>query len=63
MVMVIKLITKILDYYEGELSLIVTTSPLEDGVYTSSVKVLSKVDGHLVPSAFLFGVGDVIIKD
>lgn len=51
------------NYYDGELSLIVTTSPLDDGVYTASVKVLSKVDGHLVPSAFLFGVGDVIIKD
>ena len=50
-------------YHEGELSLIVTTSPLDDGVYTASVKVLSKVDGHLVPSAFLFGVGDVIIQD
>ena len=50
-------------YYEGELSLIVTTIPLDNGVYTASVKVLSKVDGHLVPSAFLFGVGDVIIKD
>ena len=49
------------DYYEDELSLIVTTTPLEDGVYTASVKVLSKVDGHLVPSAFLFGVGDVIV--
>ena len=50
-------------YYEGESSLIVTTVPLDNGVYTASVKVLSKVDGHLVPSAFLFGVGDVIIKD
>ena len=50
-------------YYEGESSLIVTTTPLDDGVYTASVKVLSKVDGHLVPSAFLFGVGDVIIQD
>ena len=50
-------------YYEGELSLIVTTSPLDDGVYTASVKVLSKVDGHLVPSAFLFGIGDAVIKD
>ena len=48
-------------YYEGELSLIVTTSPLDDGVYTASVKVLSKVDGHLVPSAFLFAVGNVVI--
>ncbi|MGY5150523.1 MAG: copper resistance CopC/CopD family protein [Candidatus Nitrosopumilus sp. bin_68KS] len=50
-------------YYENELSLIVTTPPLEDGIYTSSTKVLSKVDGHLVPSAFLFAVGDVIIDD
>ena len=50
-------------YYEGESSLIVTTAPLDNGIYTSSIKVLSKVDGHLVPSAFLFGVGDVIIKD
>ena len=48
-------------YYEGELSLIVTTPPLEDGVYTATAKVLSKVDGHLVPSAFLFAVGDVIV--
>jgi len=49
------------NYYEGELSLIVTTPPLEDGVYTATTKVLSKVDGHLVPSAFLFAVGDVIV--
>ena len=35
------------NYYEGELSLIVTTPPLEDGVYTVTTKVLSKVDGHL----------------
>jgi len=48
-------------YYEGELSLIVTTPPLDDGVYTASTKVLSKVDGHLVPSAFLFAVGNVVI--
>ena len=48
-------------YYEGELSLVVTTPPLEDGVYTASTKVLSKVDGHLVPSAFLFAVGDIVI--
>jgi len=48
-------------YYEGELSLIVTTSPLEDGIYTASTKVLSKVDGHLVPNAFLFAVGDIVI--
>ena len=48
-------------YYEGELSLIVTTPPLEDGIYTATSKVLSKVDGHLVPDAFLFGVGDIVI--
>ncbi len=51
------------NYYEGELTLIVTTPPLDDGIYTTAVKVLSKVDGHLVPSAFLFGIGDVVIKD
>jgi copper transport protein len=49
------------NYYEGEESLIVTTPPLEDGVYTVSTKVLSKVDGHLVPDAFLFAVGNVVI--
>ena len=50
-------------YYEGEESLIVTTNPLEDGVYTVSTKVLSKVDGHLVPGAFVFAVGDAVISD
>ena len=49
------------NYYEDEKSLIVTTEPLEDGVYTVTTKVLSKVDGHLVPGAFLFAVGDVVI--
>ena len=48
-------------YYEGEDSLIITTPPLEDGVYTVSTKVLSKIDGHLVPDAFLFTVGNVIV--
>ena len=51
------------NYYEDEKSLIVTTPPLEDGIYTASTKVLSKVDGHLVPDAFLFAVGDVVIPD
>ncbi|MDH3278054.1 MAG: CopD family protein, partial [Nitrosopumilus sp.] len=41
--------------------LIVTTPPLEGGVYTVTSKVLSKVDGHLVGDAFIFGVGDVTI--
>jgi copper transport protein len=49
------------NYYEGEESLIVTTPPLEDGVYTVSTKVLSKIDGHLVPDAFLFTVGNVVV--
>jgi len=49
------------NYYEDELSLIVTTPPLEDGVYTVTTKVLSKIDGHLVPSAFLFAVGNIVI--
>jgi len=49
------------DYYEDEQSLIVTTPPLEEGVYTVSTKTLSKIDGHLVPDAFLFAVGDVVV--
>ena len=48
-------------YNDGETSLVVTTSPLEDGVYTITSKVLSKVDGHLVQAAIVFGVGDVKI--
>ena len=50
-------------YYRGEESLVVTTPPLEEGVYTVTSKVLSKVDGHLVPDAFVFGVGDVAVQD
>lgn len=49
-------------YFEGEDSLIVTTSPLQDGVYTVTSKVLSKADGHLVDDAFVFGVGDVKLE-
>jgi len=48
-------------YFDGEDSLIVTTPPLEEGVYTVSTKTLSKVDGHLVPGAFIFAVGDAKI--
>ena len=48
-------------YNNGEISLIVTTPPLDDGVYTITSKVLSKVDGHLVQAAIVFGVGDVKI--
>lgn len=47
------------EYYEGETSLIVTTPPLEEGVYTVTTKVLSKVDGHLVDYALIFGIGDI----
>ena len=45
-------------YYEGENSLVITTLPLEDGVYTVTSKVLSKVDGHLVRAAVIFGAGE-----
>ena len=48
-------------YYNAESSLVITTSPLEDGVYTIASKVLSKIDGHLVHAAIIFGVGDVQI--
>lgn len=46
-------------YFTGESSLVVTTPPLKEGVYTGTTKVLSKVDGHLVDGAFIFAVGDV----
>jgi len=45
-------------YYEGESSLVITTPPLEDGTYTVTSKVLSKVDGHLVRAAIICGVGE-----
>ena len=48
-------------YLEGEESLVITTPPLQDGVYTVTSKVLSKVDGHLVDDAFVFAVGEVQI--
>jgi copper transport protein len=48
-------------YFEGEDSLVVTVPPLKEGVYTVTSKVLSKVDGHLVDYAFVFGVGNVRI--
>ena len=49
-------------YYQGERSLIVTTPPLEEGIYTGTSKVLSKVDGHLVDGAFIFAVGDIKLE-
>ncbi len=48
-------------YFDGESSLVVTTPPLTDGIYTVTSKVLSRVDGHLVPDVFLFGVGNVSV--
>ncbi len=44
---------------DDESVLVLTTPPLQDGVYTVTTQVLSKVDGHLVPYAFVFGVGNV----
>ena len=49
-------------YFSGEDSLVVSTPPLEDGIYTVTSKVLSKIDGHLVPDAFLFSVGSATIS-
>ncbi|MEW6044456.1 MAG: CopD family protein [Thermoproteota archaeon] len=48
-------------YLEGESVLVVTTPPLTDGIYTVASKVLSKVDGHLVPETLVFGVGNVSV--
>lgn len=50
-------------YYEDEKSLVVTTPPLNDGIYTVTTKVLSKIDGHLVPNTFLFAVEDAVITE
>lgn len=46
-------------YFNDDSSLVVTTSPLQDGIYTVTTKVLSRIDGHLVPYSFVFGVGNV----
>ena len=48
-------------YFDSENSLIVTTKPLNDGVYTVTSRVLSKVDGHVVNDAFVFSVGNAKI--
>jgi len=48
-------------YFESDNSLIVTTKPLNDGVYTVTSKVLSRVDGHVVDDAFVFSVGNAKI--
>ncbi|MCY3975796.1 MAG: CopD family protein [Thaumarchaeota archaeon] len=51
-----------LRYFEDEKSLVVTTPNLGDGTYTVISKVLSKIDGHIVEYAFIFGVGNVQIN-
>lgn len=48
-------------HYINDHTLVVTTPPLADGIYTVSSKVLSAVDGHLVPDTFLFAVGSSTI--
>ena len=48
-------------YLQEESVLVVTTPPLTEGVYTVASKVLSKVDGHLVPETLVFGVGNVSV--
>ncbi len=48
-------------YYDNERSLMVTTPPLDDGIYTVASKVLSRVDGHLVPDTFTFAVGSATL--
>lgn len=48
-------------YYTDDHTLVVTTPPLQDGIYTVASKVLSAVDGHLVPDTILFAVGSSTI--
>lgn len=48
-------------YHTDSMSLVVTTPPLTDGLYTISSKVLSAVDGHLVPDTVHFAVGSAVI--
>ncbi len=49
-------------YYDGDFSLIITTPPLEEGIYTVTSKVLSKIDGHLVQDEITFGVGEAEVN-
>ncbi len=49
-------------YHTDEASLAVSTPPLEEGIYTVASKVLSRVDGHLVPDTFVFAVGDKVVE-
>ncbi|MGH2683620.1 MAG: copper resistance protein CopC [Actinomycetota bacterium] len=46
------------DFVSGEANTVAVSLPaLEEGVYTVSWRVLSRVDGHLTAGAFSFGVG------
>lgn len=45
----------------ASLSVSLPSSGLKDGVYTVSTKVLSATDGHVVDSAFVFGIGQAAI--
>ena len=49
-------------HHAGDASLTVSTPPLEEGIYTVASKVLSRVDGHLVPDTFVFAVGDIVLE-
>lgn len=52
------------NYLQGdEKTLIVTTPPLQTGIYTVTTKVLSKIDGHLPAYAFVFGIGNVELPE
>ena len=50
-------------YINGDQTALSVSLPLglKDGVYTVSTKVLSAADGHVVDSAFVFGVGEAVI--
>ena len=50
-------------YINGDQTTLSVSLPaaLKDGVYTVSTKVLSAADGHVVDSAFVFGVGEAVI--
>src|ERR671938_908115 len=45
----------------ASLSVTLPSSGVKDGVYTVSTKVLSATDGHVVDSAFVFGIGEAQI--
>jgi copper transport protein len=45
----------------ASLSVSLPSSGVKDGVYTVSTKVLSATDGHVVDSAFVFGIGQTAI--